>query len=228
MPRSAGVWALTDAASPAPPRAVVLVTRSVGKIRELRAMLAAAGIATEDLTSLGIAEERAEDGLEVFESFEENAMAKARWFARKLPGRAVLADDSGLEVAALDGAPGVRSKRWSGSPLTGAALDAENNAALQRALRGVTDRRARYVCVAVCVRGRDTWCARGESAGRILESPRGAGGFGYDPWFFSEPLERTFAAASAEEKARVSHRGRALQELLRMWGHATEGLRSHF
>lgn len=201
----------------AEPRRVVLATRNAGKIRELRGLLEAAGIACDDLASLGVAEDPAEDGLEVFDTFEANAEAKARWFARLLGGRTVLADDSGLEVLALAGAPGVRSKRFSGSKRTGAALDAANNAALQHALRDVAERRARYVCVAVCVEGERAWAARGECDGRILEAPRGAGGFGYDPYFLSEELGRTFAEASEAEKARVSHRGRAVRELLRGW-----------
>lgn len=194
---------------------VVIATRNAGKIRELRGLLAAAGFASDDLGSLGIAEDPAEGELEVFDTFEQNAAAKARWFARLLPGRTVIADDSGLEVLALSGAPGVRSKRFSGSSRTGAALDKANNAALQHALRDVAERRARYVCVAVCVQGERTWSARGECAGVILDAPRGAGGFGYDPYFLSDELQRTFAEASEAEKARVSHRGRAVREVLR-------------
>lgn len=217
MRRSAGALRMPD------PRRVVLATRNAGKIRELRGMFDAAGIACEDLASLGIAEDPAEDGLEVFDTFEENAAAKARWFAQRLPGRAVLADDSGLEVLALAGAPGVRSKRFSGSTRTGAALDKANNVALQHALRDVAERRARYVCVAVCAEGDHTWSARGECAGVILDAPRGAGGFGYDAYFLSDELGRTFAEASEAEKARVSHRGRAVRELVRELQRAWRG-----
>ena len=206
-------------------RAVVLATRSAGKLRELRAMFESAGIALEDLGSAGLAgEDPAEDGLEVHETFEENARAKARWFAARLPGRIVIADDSGLEVTALGGVPGVRSKRWSGSAANGAALDADNNAALQRALAGKTDRTARYVCVVVCVDGPREWVARGECAGRILERPEGTEGFGYDPYFFSEALSKPFGVVSREEKARVSHRGSAFRALLAQWERARSGV----
>lgn len=197
-----------------PATPLVLASRSAGKLAELRALCAEAGFAVEDLAALGVAEDPAEASLEVHPTFEANAAAKARWFAARLPGRAVIADDSGLEVDALGGAPGVRSKRWAGSRRTGAALDADNNAALARALAGQGDRRARYVCVAVCAWSGRLWSARGTCEGRILEAPRGDGGFGYDPWFLSEELGRTFGEATREEKARVSHRGRALRELL--------------
>lgn len=196
------------------PLGVVLATRSGGKLAELRALFAAGGYGVAALDAVGLDEVPEEDAIEAHATFEANARAKARWFAARLPGRAIVAEDSGLEVEALGGAPGVHSKRWSGSSLSGAALDAENNAALARALEGRSDRRARYVCAAVCVWGAREWTARGTSEGRILEAPRGAGGFGYDPWFFSEELGKTFAEATREEKARVSHRGRAIRALL--------------
>ncbi len=196
---------------------LVLATRSAGKIRELRALCAAAGVTVETLADLGIAESPDEDALEVFDTFEANARAKAAYFAALLPGRMVLAEDSGLMVDALQGAPGVRSKRWTGSTATGAALDAENNAALLRALERVPEaaRTARYVCVAVLQRAAETICAEGRSEGRITTTPRGHGGFGYDPYFETVELGVTFAEASAEAKAGVSHRGRAIREVLR-------------
>jgi XTP/dITP diphosphohydrolase len=200
--------------------AVVLATRSAGKLAELTPLVVAAGLEAVTLGALGIAEDPAEEEVEAFATFEENARAKARWFARRVGRRdvAVVAEDSGLEVAALGGTPGVRSKRWTGSALRGSALDAANNAALVRALSGEADRRARYVCVAVCVHGDAEWSARGETAGRILEAPRGSGGFGYDPYFLSDDLGVTFAEATREEKARVSHRGRAVRALLAVCG----------
>jgi len=203
------------------PTSVVLATRSAGKRDELRALFAGAGIAVESLDDVGLAPDPAEDALEVHATFEANALAKARWFAARLPGRAVLADDSGLEVDALGGAPGVRSKRWAGSDATGVALDAANTAALLRALAGTLDsdaRRARYVCVVACVADADTWVARGTCEGRIVGEPRGDGGFGYDPVFWSADLAQTFGASTREEKARVSHRARALRALLAQWG----------
>ncbi|WKW12127.1 non-canonical purine NTP pyrophosphatase [Pseudogemmatithrix spongiicola] len=199
---------------PAPTPPLVLATRSAGKIRELRALCAERGIAVVTLEELGIAESPAEDALEVFETFEANARAKARYFAAMLPGRWVLAEDSGLVVDALGGAPGVRSKRWTGSTATGAALDAENNAALQRALAGVEDRRARYECVAVLVHGDAEWVHAGRVEGRITQAPRGVNGFGYDPYFESVELGCTFAEASPAAKAEVSHRARAVRGLL--------------
>jgi XTP/dITP diphosphohydrolase len=194
---------------------ILLATRSAGKLRELRPMFASAGLETVDLTAIGILESPEEDGLEVFETFEENALAKARFFAR-LSGVPAIADDSGLEVLALGGRPGVRSKRFSGrTDLHGRELDAENNAKLQRELSGHPDRRARFVCAAAMVGVDSTEIVRrGETAGVILSEARGAGGFGYDPFFESVELGRTFAEASVWEKERVSHRGRAFRALL--------------
>lgn len=192
----------------------MLATRSAGKLRELTPMLSAAGYEVVDLEAAGIQEVADEDRLEAFETFEENALAKGRYFASKA-GLPVLADDSGLEVAALGGAPGVRSKRWSGRPdLSGDALDEENNALLLRALSSSADRRARYVCAAAFVDGAREVVRRGVVSGRITREARGTGGFGYDPFFESEELGRTFGEASAGEKASVSHRARAIRALL--------------
>ena len=197
------------------PPPVVLATRSDGKLAELRAMARSHGIEVVDLSAVGLgAEQPAEQTLEQHDTFEANARAKARWFAERLPGRLVIADDSGLEVAALGGAPGVRSKRWTGSLAEGEALHAENNAALLRALEGVADRVARFVTVVVAVRGEMEWVARGECRGHILEAPVGSGGFGYDPLFWSDELAAAFSAVSRDAKGRVSHRGRAFRSLL--------------
>ncbi len=193
----------------------VLATRSTGKLAELRSMARECGLDVVDLTAVGLgAEEPVEDLLEVHESFEANARAKAQWFAARLPGRVVIADDSGLEVASLGGAPGVRSKRWAGSSATGDALYADNNAALLRALHGAPDRSARFVTVMVACDGVNEWVSRGECTGRILETTDGAGGFGYDPLFWSDELGISFGRAEREEKSRVSHRGRAFRALL--------------
>ena len=201
------------------PGALLIATRSEGKLRELRPLLEAHGWTACTLAMLGVPEAPEEDGLEAFDTFEANAVAKARHFAA-LTGWPVLADDSGLAVDALDGRPGVHSKRWSGrSDLSGTALDAENNAFLQRALedaaaRGRGERSARYVCVMAAVRGGEVSHARGETSGVLLHAPRGSGGFGYDPYFLSDALGRTFAEVPREAKAAVSHRGRALRQLL--------------
>jgi XTP/dITP diphosphohydrolase len=198
-------------------RRILLATRSAGKLRELRPMFASAGLEVVSLTEAGIAERPDEDDLENAETFEENALAKARHFfaIARMP---TVADDSGIEVAALHGAPGVYSKRWSARPdLTGQALDDANNALLLSRLEKATDRRAQYVCAAAYVGGGGAVerVERGEVRGRITHEPRGSGGFGYDPYFESEELGRTFGEVSMEEKARVSHRARAFAKLLR-------------
>lgn len=200
------------------PTRVVLATRSEGKLRELRAMLGEQGIAVVDLAGVGLStEDPQEDALEVHETFEGNARAKARHFARLLPGELVLADDSGLEVAALGGGPGVRSKRWAGSTASGVALDRENARALLRALEAATDRTARYVSVVVAFDGHHEWVARGECRGKVLEAPDGDGGFGYDPIIWSDDLGISFGRASEAEKGQVSHRARAFRALLEAW-----------
>jgi XTP/dITP diphosphohydrolase len=193
---------------------VLLATRSQGKRRELRPLFAARGIRVIDLADAGIAESGAEDSLEVHDSFEANALAKARYFHR-LSGRPTVADDSGLVVDALGGQPGVHSKRWSGrDDLRGIALDEENNRLLLDRLGGVGDRRAHYVCVAAYVDGERELTQRGEVRGRIVDRGSGTNGFGYDPIFFSNELGRTFGDATREEKEYVSHRGRAFRGLL--------------
>lgn len=196
---------------------LVLATRSAGKLRELEPLLAQHGWTAVTLDTLGIPATADEDALEVFDTFEANALAKARYFAR-VTGRMVVADDSGLTVDALAGRPGVHSKRWSGSTLEGAALDAANNAYLQSRLgeaasSGMTSREAAYVCAAACVGPNGTACVRGETRGTLLREPRGTGGFGYDPYFFSHELQATFAEIDRDAKSAVSHRGRAFRAL---------------
>lgn len=193
---------------------VLLATRSLGKLYELRPMLSAAGIDVIDLDGAGIPEAPAEATLEEFDSFEENALAKATYFRAK-SGLVTIADDSGLEVQALGGAPGVRTKRWSGrTDLEGRALDVANNDFLLTKLGKTTDRRAQYVCVAAIVDGAGQRTFRGETTGEILDEPRGEGGFGYDPLFLSSDLGMTFAEAERTVKERGSHRGRAFSQLI--------------
>jgi XTP/dITP diphosphohydrolase len=194
---------------------LILATRSLGKLHELGPMLAASGIATVTLDAAGIPEHAAdEEGLEHFDTFEDNALAKARYFFERAGRRPTAADDSGLEVVALGGRPGVRTKRWSGrTDLSGRALDAANNAKMLSELSGVADRRARYVCVAAYIDAQGERVFRGESTGRILDAARGTGGFGYDPLFLSDDLGVTFAEATREQKEQVSHRGRAFAQL---------------
>lgn len=184
-------------------------------MRELRSIFADAGIAALDLREAGLEERPDEDALESSDTFEDNALSKARYFHRRsaLP---TAADDSGIEVAALGGAPGVFSKRWSGrTDLEGQALDDANNALLLDRLSRSEDRRARYVCVAAYCDGVIELVERGEVWGTITRAPRGSGGFGYDPYFESDELRRTFGEVTLEEKARVSHRARAFASLLR-------------
>ena len=193
----------------------VIATRSAGKLRELRPILLAAGVSAIDLTDAGIAASPDEEAVEAFDTFEANALAKARYFFERAGGRHVVADDSGLEVLALDGAPGVRSKRWSGrSDLDAAALDEANNAMLMQRVRDQSDRRARFVCAAAWCGSDGSLVVRGEVPGHIVDQSRGAHGFGYDPYFFSDELATTLAEATVEQKQRVSHRGRAFAELI--------------
>jgi XTP/dITP diphosphohydrolase len=192
---------------------ILLATRSAGKLRELRPMFAGAGLSVIDLAEAGIAESADEHGIEAFDTFEENARAKAEHFHR-LSGLPTVADDSGLAVDALRGAPGVRSKRWSGVPLSGQALDDANNAKLVTALREEENRAAGYVCAAVYFDGVRTLVARGETRGRIILTHAGEQGFGYDPYFFSDELGMTFGEAATEAKETISHRGRAFRQLI--------------
>lgn len=192
----------------------MLATRNHDKVRELLELFRTTGHRLVTLDELGVQMVPEEDALESADTFEGNALAKARFFARRL-GRAVLADDSGLEVRALGGRPGVHSKRWSGrADLSGKQLDEANNAKLIAELRGVADRRARYVCAAALCRGGEELWFRGTAGGVILDVPRGSNGFGYDPFFFSEELRQTFGEASLRAKQSVSHRARAFRALL--------------
>ena len=193
---------------------VLLATRSEGKLRELRPLFGAAGFAVADLREASLPASPDEDAVEAFDTFEANALAKARYF-HALTGRPAIADDSGLEVDVLHGQPGVRSKRWSGrSDLTGQPLDDANNARLLDALRDVPEPAARYVCAAAYVDGTREEITRGETSGIIVRDARGEHGFGYDPYFFSVELGATFGESSREAKERVSHRGRAFRALL--------------
>jgi XTP/dITP diphosphohydrolase len=172
------------------------------------------------LDDAGIAERPEEDGIECFETFEENACAKARYFAERSEGRLVLADDSGLCVDTLGGAPGVFSKRWAGNDRSGQQLDDANNTKLLAELARCDDplRGAAYVCVAVIAQSPgDVLWARGETRGMIVREPFGSNGFGYDPYFKSAELGQTFGRATREEKARVSHRARAVRAVCEQW-----------
>jgi XTP/dITP diphosphohydrolase len=200
----------------------LLATRSEGKLAELREIFSEFGVEVVDLAGLGIAESRREDGLEQFDTFEENALAKARYFFELSGGIPTFGDDSGMCVDALGGEPGVYSKRWSGrEDLERKALDAANNAKLMTRMRGAraeqgdtfTDA-ARYVSVAAFKDAAGELTRRGEIEGRVLESPRGTGGFGYDPYFEAPELSGTFAESSIKNTAAGSHRARAFRALV--------------
>lgn len=196
---------------------LLVATRSSGKQAEARRLLAAAGIEALFPDDISIPYEPAEDRLELGDTFQANARAKAEYFARR-SGLPTVADDSGLEVLSLGGLPGVRSKRWAASTETGDKLDAANNAELLRRLLGApaSRRRAQYRCVLAYLPSANSVPEffQGICAGTILESPRGNAGFGYDPLFLSDELGLTFGEAAASEKDGVSHRGRAFQQLI--------------
>lgn len=189
-------------------RRLLVATTNRGKLAELVPLLSGLGWQAVDLGQFPGVPEAVEDGA----TLQENARRKARHYAEHT-GLAALADDSGLEVAALGGEPGVRSARYAGEH----ADDAANNALLLQRLAGVADRRARFVC-ALCVwdGGRPLAEVTGRCEGRLLEAPRGEGGFGYDPLFVPDDGAaggRTFAELSRAEKGSLSHRGRALAAL---------------
>lgn len=190
-------------------RKIVLATKNEGKAAEIAAAFAALPFAVVSLAAFGDIPEPEEDGA----SFEENARLKARYYAAQT-GCACLADDSGLEVDALDGCPGIYSARYAGAH----ASDAENNAKLLGALKHVPQalRTARFRCALAWIDESGEWVmAEGRCEGRILEAARGAGGFGYDPLFYLPQLGKTLAEITLAEKNIVSHRGKALREMAR-------------
>lgn len=194
---------------------LLVATRSADKLREIQQILAPyLALQPVDLRAAGIPESPDEDAIEAFDTFEENALAKARHFAR-LSGLPVLADDSGLCVDALGGEPGVRSKRFSGrADLRGPELDRANNGLLLERLAGVprAERTARYVCAAaVALPGGGERVFVGSCEGSILPAPRGAGGFGYDPLFRVTGENAAFGELPPGRKNELSHRGKAVR-----------------
>jgi XTP/dITP diphosphohydrolase len=189
-------------------------TGNAGKLREFRRAAAEAGIEIEGLPDFKRIPECVEDGA----TFAENAILKARHYAPYAPGP-VFADDSGLVVDALDGAPGVYSARFAGPHAT----DEENNRLLLERLRGVANQRARFVCVIALVEGGEVrGLYEGAVEGEMLDAPRGAGGFGYDPLFYYPPFGCTFGEATQQQKLAVSHRGQAFRKMLREATRRTE------
>jgi len=186
---------------------IVLASNNAGKLREFGQMLAKVAIEVLPQAHFNIPEAE-----EPHVTFVENALAKAR-HAAKLTGLPALADDSGLCVAALGGAPGVFSARFAGEPKS----DERNNQKLIADLQGKADRRAHYVAVLVFVHHADDpqpIICEGEWHGEIIDTPRGTGGFGYDPYFLLPDLDQTAAEISADEKNQRSHRGKALAQLM--------------
>jgi XTP/dITP diphosphohydrolase len=192
---------------------LVIATANPGKLREFQALLAGLPFATVAQGALGVTVAE-----ETGATFAENALLKAR-HAAAASGAAAIADDSGLEVDALGGAPGIYSARYAGeAAVDAAAVDAANNAKLVAALQGVPFqlRRARYRCALVYLDGPGDTAplhAQGVWEGYILEAPRGSRGFGYDPYFWLPELELTAAELDPALKNRLSHRGTALQAL---------------
>ena len=186
---------------------LVLASNNSGKLKEFQRMLAPFGIEVLTQSQLGIPEAEEPHG-----TFVENALAKARHVSRA-SGLPALADDSGICVEALDGAPGVLSARYAGQPKS----DARNNAKLLQSMQNVNDRRAHYYCVLVLMRHAgdpQPLIAEGEWHGEIAHAERGDGGFGYDPLFWLPEQARMSAELSHDEKAQVSHRAQALRILL--------------
>lgn len=200
---------------------VLVATSNPGKLRDFAGAAALHGVAIEGIPGFASLPPVVEDG----ETFEANARKKAEEYSRAAPGKVVLADDSGLEVDALGGAPGVHSARYAAPDLLNKEPhaansntdDEANNARVLRELTGVSaeKRTARFVCVLAAARdGRTLATFRGTAEGVILNDPRGKNGFGYDPLFYFPSIGRTFAELSAEEKSRYSHRGAAFRRFL--------------
>ncbi|MGA7593740.1 MAG: RdgB/HAM1 family non-canonical purine NTP pyrophosphatase [Gallionella sp.] len=186
---------------------LVIASGNPGKLREFQFLLQPLGIEVLTQSQLGIAEAE-----EPHVTFIENALAKARHVSR-LSGLPVLADDSGICVSALGGAPGVYSARYAGEPKS----DRRNNEMLLREMQGVEDRRAHYYCVLVLLQHADDpqpMIAEGEWHGEIAQAERGDGGFGYDPLFWLPALNRMSAELTRDEKHAISHRGKAMRSLL--------------
>jgi XTP/dITP diphosphohydrolase len=187
-------------------RKLVIASNNAGKLKEIQKLLLPFDIEAVSQANLGVTETD-----EPFETFVENALAKARHASRstKLPS---LADDSGICVSALGGAPGVHSARYAGEPKS----DERNNQKLTQLLKNHVDRRAYYYCAIVLIRHADDpqpIIVDGSWHGEIVQTPRGEGGFGYDPYFFLPDLNMTAAELPMEQKNAISHRGKALRKL---------------
>jgi XTP/dITP diphosphohydrolase len=197
-------------------RKILIATSNPGKLRDFAGAASGHGIEIAGISNFSSLPPVVEDGL----TFEANARKKAEEYSRAVPGEMVVADDSGLEVDALNGAPGVHSARYAADQphLADENTDDEaNNSRVLRELRNIPpDRRiGRFVCVLAVARDGTTLATfRGTAEGMILDSPLGTNGFGYDPLFYFPQIQKTFAELSAEEKAIYSHRGAAFRQLL--------------
>src|SRR5216683_1784423 len=195
---------------------IFIATSNPGKLRDFAGAAAGYGIEVQPVPNFSSLPPVVEDG----ESFEANARKKAEAYSRYVTGEIVIADDSGVEVDALGGAPGVHSARYAADEphLAESNTDDEtNNRKLIREIKlvGLEDRKARFVCVIAAAREGETLAVfEGKAEGIILERPRGYNGFGYDPLFYFPEIGKTFAELSAEEKARHSHRGAAFRKFL--------------
>jgi len=195
---------------------IFIASSNPGKLRDFAGAAAPLGIEIAAIPNFASLPAVVEDGM----TFEENARKKAESYSRAVPGEIILADDSGLEVDALKGAPGVHSARYAAEAphlINNNTDDEANNARLLRELKDVPDdkRSARFVCVIAAARDGQTLEAfRGEAEGSILHRARGTNGFGYDPLFYFPQIQKAFAELTAEEKAQYSHRGAAFRQFL--------------
>ncbi|MGD0790196.1 MAG: RdgB/HAM1 family non-canonical purine NTP pyrophosphatase [Terriglobales bacterium] len=205
-------------------RRVLVATSNPGKLRDFAGAAAPFGITIANIPHFSSLPEVVENGT----TFEENARKKAESYSLAVPGELVLADDSGLEIDALGGAPGVRSARYAADEPRAAECntdDEANNTRVLRELRNIPQekRTARFVCVLALARdGQTVHAFRGTAEGIILDAPRGQRGFGYDPLFYFPKIGKTFAELSAAEKAQYSHRGAAFREFL-VWYRRASG-----
>lgn len=185
---------------------IVIATGNKGKLKEFKQMLGDKFEHVYSVTELGLDCDVEETG----KTFEENALLKAR-HVKNQTDLCVLADDSGLEVKALNGQPGIYSARYAGEH----ASDKDNREKLFAALKGVSDREARFVSVVAFIsHDEKVFFGKGETKGKIMTEEEGQNGFGYDVMFFSDELKKSFGVASAEEKNFVSHRAKAIKNLL--------------
>ncbi|HSZ02727.1 MAG TPA: RdgB/HAM1 family non-canonical purine NTP pyrophosphatase [Terriglobales bacterium] len=203
---------------------ILIATSNAGKLRDFAGAAAPFGIEIATIPNFASLPTVVEDG----RTFEENARKKAESYSREVPDEMVLADDSGLEVDALKGAPGVHSARYAADAphlMDNNTDDEANNTRLLRELKDVPPdkRMGRFVCVIAVARdGQTLQVFRGEVEGTILNRPRGTNGFGYDPLFYFPQIQKAFAELTPEEKAQYSHRGAAFRQFL-AWYQATKG-----